>query len=103
MFDILNCGPRNRFMVVTENGPVIVHNCVQALSRIVLTDAMLAVGARCKIVLTVHDEVVVCVREEEAGSAADVIEAVMSVAPAWCKDLPVACETSVARSYGEAK
>ena len=84
-------------------GGKLAENLTQALSRIVLTDAMLAVGARCKIVLTVHDEIVVCVREEEAEKAADVIEAAMSVAPAWCPDLPVACETSVARSYGEAK
>jgi len=64
---------------------------------------MLAVGARCKIVLTVHDEVVVCVREEAAGSAAGLIEEVMSKAPAWCADLPVACEVGISKSYGEAK
>ena len=103
VFDILNCGPRNRFMVVTPNGPVIVHNCVQALSRIVLTDAMLAVGSRYKIVLTVHDEIVCCVPERDADEVADFISAVMSEAPDWCADLPVACEVSVARSYGEAK
>lgn len=26
-FDILNCGPRNRFVVLGSNGPLIVHNC----------------------------------------------------------------------------
>lgn len=26
-FDILNCGPRHRFTVLTDNGPVIAHNC----------------------------------------------------------------------------
>lgn len=26
-FDILNAGPRNRFTVLTERGPLIVHNC----------------------------------------------------------------------------
>lgn len=26
-FDLLNCGPRNRFVVLTEDGPVIAHNC----------------------------------------------------------------------------
>lgn len=27
VFDILNAGPRNRFMVLTDSGPLIVHNC----------------------------------------------------------------------------
>lgn len=27
VFDILNCGPRNRFMVLTNLGPLVVHNC----------------------------------------------------------------------------
>jgi hypothetical protein len=26
-FDILNAGPRNRYMILTQNGPLIVHNC----------------------------------------------------------------------------
>ena len=27
-YDILNCGPRSRFVVLTEAGPVIAHNCL---------------------------------------------------------------------------
>lgn len=27
MFDLLNCGPRNRFTIITDDGPAIVHNC----------------------------------------------------------------------------
>jgi hypothetical protein len=27
VFDLLNCGPRNRFTVMTSKGPLIVHNC----------------------------------------------------------------------------
>lgn len=27
MYDILDCGPRNRFFVLTEHGPIIAHNC----------------------------------------------------------------------------
>ena len=32
VYDILNCGPRNRFVVLTDAGPVIVHNCGFRLS-----------------------------------------------------------------------
>lgn len=31
VFDILNCGSRNRFTILTEAGPVIVHNCILGL------------------------------------------------------------------------
>lgn len=27
VFDLLECGPRNRFVVLTEHGPIISHNC----------------------------------------------------------------------------
>lgn len=27
VYDVLNAGPRNRFTIMTENGPLIVHNC----------------------------------------------------------------------------
>lgn len=27
VYDLLNCGPRNRFTVLTDAGPVLVHNC----------------------------------------------------------------------------
>jgi DNA polymerase len=30
-YDILNCGPRNRFTVVTDAGPIIAHNCMFGL------------------------------------------------------------------------
>ena len=31
VYDILNCGSRNRFTVLTNDGPLIVHNCVLGL------------------------------------------------------------------------
>jgi DNA polymerase I-like protein with 3'-5' exonuclease and polymerase domains len=31
VYDILNCGSRNRFTILTESGPVIVHNCILGL------------------------------------------------------------------------
>lgn len=27
VYDLLNCGPRNRFVILTDRGPLIVHNC----------------------------------------------------------------------------
>jgi len=31
VYDILNCGSRNRFTVLTDRGPIIVHNCILGL------------------------------------------------------------------------
>jgi len=31
VYDILNCGSRNRFTILTDAGPVIVHNCILGL------------------------------------------------------------------------
>ena len=84
-------------------GGKLAENLTQALSRIVMTDAELAVSPRYRAAMSVHDELVYCVKEEEVEKAADVIEAAMSVAPAWCPDLPVACEIGIGRSYGETK
>ena len=68
MYDLINCGPRNRFVVRDGNGkPLIVHNCeniTQAMSRIVLFKQMLRantevfVPAGGRVVLNVHDEII---------------------------------------------
>jgi hypothetical protein len=31
VYDLANCGPRNRFTVQSDNGPLIVHNCILGL------------------------------------------------------------------------
>lgn len=56
-----------------------------------------------KIVLTVHDEVVACVPEETTEDTVALITRVMSRPPVWAPGLPVACEVSFGKTYGEAK
>jgi hypothetical protein len=79
------------------------ENITQALSRIVMTDALLKIGDRYRVCLSVHDEIVCCVKEENAEDALNFMVATMSVAPSWCPDLPLAAEGAIGRSYGEAK
>lgn len=40
VYDIVNAGPRHRFAIMTNEGMVIVHNCVQAIARDVLAVGM---------------------------------------------------------------
>lgn len=98
--DIINCGPRNRFVVLGDSGPFIVHNCTQSLARIVITDAMNRMtAAGLKLVLQVHDEVVAVAAETEAQSTYDKMIAAMTVVPAWAPSLPLAAEGGIDERY----
>lgn len=80
-----------------------VENIVQALARIVIVDHMLTIGRRYKVVLQVHDEIVILVNEDEAEEAMAFVVDVMSQEPAWAPGLPVACEAGIGDNYGECK
>jgi hypothetical protein len=86
--DLVNCGPRNRFVVLGNNGPFIVHNCVQAISRDILVDAMLRLDENgYPPVLSVHDEIISEVAPG-TGSVSE-FEQIMADHPDWAKDYPV--------------
>lgn len=89
VFDILNCGPRHRFVVCGNTGPFIVHNCVQAVARDLLAAAIVRFEARgLPVVFHCHDEAVV---EVPAGSVADAdVLAILTESPAWAAGLPLA-------------
>jgi DNA polymerase len=77
-------------------GTQIVENIVQAIARDVLRDAMIRLDeANYKIVLSVHDEVVIEAAEEELPK----IENLMLEPPVWAKDLPISCETLFSKRY----
>lgn len=84
-------------------GGKITENIVQALARIVVAEQMILIGKRYPVVLQVHDEVVVCVDEDEAEEAKAFMEVVMSTPPKWMPTLPVACEAGIGDNYGECK
>lgn len=84
-------------------GGKIVENIVQALARIVVADQMARISQFYKVVLQVHDEVVIVCREDEVEEAKEFVIATMSTPPVWAPDLPVACEADVGDNYGETK
>lgn len=88
VFDILNAGPRHRFVVLGEGGPFIVHNCVQATARDVMAHAVVNLeAAGYPVVLRVHDEIASEV-PEGVGSVEE-FERIMATLPAWCADWPI--------------
>lgn len=84
VYDIVNCGPRNRFVVFDKDDqPFIVHNCVQAACRDLLMHSVINVEkAGHPVVLTVHDELV---SENPIGSVSfDEMKRLMLDLPDWC-------------------
>ena len=84
-------------------GGKVTENIVQALARIIVFDQMAAISKKYKVVLTVHDEVVVCVPESEVETAVTFMTEQMSIAPKWAAGLPITCEAGYGRTYGDCK
>lgn len=112
VFDILNCGPRNRFVVKGEEAPFIVHNC-QAACRDIAAEKVVNLRKKffdngwsrddAHIVMTVHDEIIVCCKDELAEEVFDVMQDVMTHSTGWYATLPLAVDGSIAQRYGCAK
>ena len=102
-----------RYGPVRMYGPKMVENVVQGLARIVVFDQMARIDQmmrpldtperRHKVVLTVHDEIVVVVPEDKGQEVLTTVLQEMSKPLKWCLDLPIACEGDIALTYGDAK
>lgn len=94
-------------------GGKVIENVVQALARIVVFDQMAKIDQvlrrldspqeRYRVVLTVHDEVVCVVPEHYEQECKVMMLEIMSTAPKWCSDLPVACEAESGNNYADCK
>ena len=86
-------------------GGKVAENCVQALARIVVMDQMLNIERTLglKLALQQHDELDYIVPEAEADSLVAEIKRIMSIAPSWAPDLPVAVEVNYGPTLGHCK
>lgn len=75
----------------------------QALARIVVAEQGLRIADRYRVVLLVHDEVVLCVPTREAKRALDFSVEQMTLPPAWAQGIPLAAEGGIGDNYGDAK
>lgn len=95
---------RKRKNWVNIYGGSITENIVQALSRIIITDAMLEIERKFpeyRIVLTVHDEIVVVAKDKKPTTILNNIIDIMCQPPEWCESLPLAAEGGYAQSYSK--
>ncbi len=82
-------------------GAKLVENVVQALSRVVTSDAMLrAQAAGYRIVGMTHDDIWVLIPETTVGECSRALVECMTTPPAWGPDLPLAADCTVGKTYG---
>jgi hypothetical protein len=101
VFDIRDCGPKNRFVVRGSQGQfLIAHNCSQSLARDVFCYHLRQIEeAGHKIILHVHDEVVIeCLDRDAERTLADVTQ-IMRTPPPWIPDIPLDAEGHVVKIY----
>ena len=88
VYDIRNAGPRHRFTVITDQGAMLVHNCVQAVARDCLSEAITRLeAAGYPVVFHIHDEIVV--DAPMVNHDLSEMETLMSIAPIWAPGLPL--------------
>jgi hypothetical protein len=102
VFDLLNCGPRQRFVARggAEHPAVVVHNCTQALARDVFMYHCLKLTQEgLAPIMRVHDEVVIEVDLDKAEATLKHVEELMSTPPEWASDLPLGAEAKISNVY----
>lgn len=94
-------------------GGLLTENIVQALARIIVAEQMLTIsnklrndgdgvdGVYRRVVTTTHDEIVVCVPENEAEATLNMMLSVMSTPPEWCRELPLSADGGYDRVYSK--
>ena len=84
-------------------GGKLTENIIQALSRIVITDAMLRIQKieGLDIVLTVHDEIICIGPKTNANERFGAIIEAMCVPPSWAPELPLQAEGGYDISYSK--
>jgi DNA polymerase len=82
-------------------GGKIIENVCQAIARCIIGEQMLQIAKKYKVVLTVHDSIACCVKDEEVAEAQEFIESRMRWTPDWAKGLPIDCESGTGKTYGD--
>lgn len=98
--DFVNYTYKTRKGPVNLYGGKIVENVCQGIARCIIAEQMLEIAKRYRVLLTVHDSVVCCVRDDEVEEAARYIDACMRYTPDWAKGLPVRGDVEIGKNYG---
>lgn len=92
---------KTRKGLVKLYGGKVVENVCQAVARCIIGHQMILIAKRYKVVLTVHDSIVVAVPDADVPEAQAYVEHCMSQKPEWAEGLPITCESGTGKSYGD--
>lgn len=102
VYDLISCGPRHRFVVLGEEGPLIVHNCenvVQAVARDVLVVGLHeAEKAGFHVHAHVHDEIIASAPIDSPFTEVDLARCMTTERP-WMRGLPLSAAGFTAMRY----
>jgi DNA polymerase len=85
-------------------GAKLLENIVQAVARIVLTDAELFLASKgYEAALSVHDELLFLVPDNQAEKFSTVLERVLTLPIPWMPHLPLEAEVAYGDTYYECK
>jgi len=84
-------------------GSKVFQRCTQSLARDIMAEIILGISKKYNVVGTVHDEVLLLVKEDQAETALEELLTLMRTPPEWAPDLPLDGEGGIADSYGDAK
>ena len=105
--DLQNDGKNWNYLMgklrVNIHGAKVVENLSQHAAMQIVMWQTARINQRYPVKLSVHDEAVCVVRDEELDEARAYMEECLAMTPKWCRSIPVACETGVGGSYGDAK
>ena len=79
------------------------QRCIQSLARDIIGDQLIEVSKKYKVVMTVHDELVMLCPEKEVEQCVSFVRQCMTKPSEWCSDLPLDCEIGVGDNYMDAK
>lgn len=82
-------------------GPKLTENITQAVARCIIAEQLIKISKRYRVVLTVHDSIVILAPIAEAEVARAFVEQVMRTPPTWATGLPLNCESGVGKTYGD--
>ncbi|MEE9580112.1 MAG: DNA polymerase [Nitrosomonadaceae bacterium] len=85
-------------------GGKLTENVVQALARIIMTNAELIIAkAGMRAALSVHDELIYVVKEDQVDRFIPVFRKILTAPVKWMPELPINCEINAGDNYGECK
>lgn len=100
VYDLLNAGPRHRFVVRGSAGPFVVHNCVQSIAMDILFHGLTEADKYgLTPVLQVHDEIGCEEDEDTADEKLELLRSCMTNQPSWCQDMWLGADGYTSKYY----